>query len=107
MNNKDKQLDIFQQKQIQNKQETFTLEEALKQFEELKQIALGCFDKNGNPNIQAALRALENKAKIAGLYKDQKRGDNVFIKMNDIMLDGEQLRLNIGEDIFNGEEENV
>ncbi len=99
MNNNDKQLSIFHQKEIQNEQEIFTLEEALKQFEELKQIALGCFDKNGNPNIQAALRALENKAKIAGLYKETKKENNVFIKMNDITLDGEQLKLNIGEDI--------
>ena len=100
MNNKNEQLNIFQQNQIQNKQEVFTLEEALRQFEELKQVALSCFDKNGNPNVQAAIRALENKAKIAGLYKETKKENNVYIKMNDITLDGEQLKLNIGEDLL-------
>ena len=47
----------------QNKN-AFTVEEALGEFDELKQIALNCLDQNGNPNISAALRAVENMAKI-------------------------------------------
>ena len=78
----------------------FTLEEALKQFEELKEIALNCYDKNGNPNISAAIRAVENKAKIAGLYSKNEYKTTNFIKMNDITIDGEQLKLNIGEEYF-------
>lgn len=103
MSNENNQLSIFNQKQIQNQknQVKFSIDDALKQFEELRQIALNCYDKNGNPNIQAAIRAVENKAKIAGLYSDIKKTNNVFIKMNDITLDGEQLKLNIGEDIAN------
>ena len=100
MSDENNKLSIFNQKNIQkNKQEVFTLEEAIKQFEELKEIALNCFDKNGNPNIQAAIRALENKAKIAGLYNNTAKSNNIFVKMNDITLDGEQLKLDIGEDI--------
>ena len=76
----------------------FTLEDALKQFEELKEIALNCYDKNGNPNISAAIRAVENKAKIAGLYSKNEITTTNFIKMNEITIDGEQLKLNIGEE---------
>ena len=101
MNNENEQLSIFNKNQIQETKttEAFGLEKALMEFEELKQIALNCYDKNGNPNIQAAIRALENKAKIAGLYGNIKKDNNIFVKMNDITLDGKQLKLNIGEDL--------
>ena len=81
--------------------DNYNIEKALNEFEELKNIALNCYDKNGNPNISAALRAVENKAKIAGLY-----GKNDFkiaqvVSMKEIVLDGEQLKLDIGEDLLN------
>lgn len=75
--------------------------DALKEFDELKNIALNCFDKNGNPNISAALRALENKAKVAGLYTNTKQQPNCIVNMGEITIDGEQLKLNIGEDYLN------
>ena len=76
-------------------------EDALNEFEELKNIALNCYDKNGNPNISAALRAVENKAKIAGLYSKDGIKIAQVVSMKEIMLDGEQLKLNIGEDFLN------
>ncbi len=76
-------------------------EDAINEFEELKNIALNCYDKNGNPNISAALRAVENKAKIAGLYAKEGIKIANVVSMNEIMLDGEQLKLNIGEDLLN------
>ena len=81
-------------------QREYCLEDALRQFEELKEIALNCYDKNGNPNISAAIRAVENKAKIAGLYSKNEVNTTNFVKMNDITIDGEQLKLNIGEEFF-------
>jgi len=81
--------------------DNYNLEKALSEFEELKNIALNCYDKNGNPNIAAALRAAENKAKIAGLYaKNDLKVTNV-VSMNEITLDGQQLKLNIGDDLLN------
>lgn len=84
-----------------NKNREFTLEDALVQFEELKDIALSCFDKNGNPNISAAIRAVENKAKIAGLYSKNEINTQTVIRMGEITIDGRQLRLNIGDEYFN------
>ena len=88
-------------KKVKEDKTEFGLEDALRQFEELKEIALNCYDKNGNPNISAAIRAVENKAKIAGLYSKNETNTTNFIKMNEITIDGEQLKLNIGEEYFN------
>ena len=77
--------------------DNYSQEDAIKEFDELKNIALNCYDKNGNPNVAAAIRAAENKAKIAGLYgKNNVQIANV-VKMDEITIDGEQLKLNIGE----------
>lgn len=78
----------------------YTINDAIKEFDEIKNIALNCYDKNGNPNISAALRAIENKAKIAGLYKSGNIQVGSVVKMNEILIDGEQLKLNIGEDFL-------
>ena len=78
---------------------SYSINDAIKEFDELKEIALNSYDKNGNPNISAAIKAVELKAKIAGLYS---KNDTVqianVIKMNEISIDGEQLKLDIGED---------
>ena len=76
----------------------YSQEEAIKEFDELKNIALNCFDKNGNPNISAALRAVENKAKVANLYSQNNVEIGTVVKMGEITIDGQQLKLNIGED---------
>ncbi len=76
----------------------YTQEDAIKEFDELKNIALNCYDKNGNPNISAALRAVENKAKIANLYSQNNLEIGTVVKMNEITIDGKQLKLNIGEE---------
>ena len=89
--------------QFQNKisDKKYTIDDAIREFEELKNIALSCCDKNGNPNISAALRAAENKAKIAGLYSTSNHKETInTVKMGEIIIDTQQLKLNIGEDII-------
>lgn len=78
---------------------SYSIKDAIKEFDELKELALNSYDKNGNPNISAAIKAVEQKAKIAGLYSknDSLQIANV-IKMSEISIDGEQLKLDIGED---------
>lgn len=80
--------------------DNYSQEDALKEFDELKNMALNCFDKNGNPNINAAMRAVENKAKIAGFYSNKNLQIANVVSMKEILLDGQQLKLNIGEDIL-------
>ena len=83
---------------INEKHDTYNQNKAIEEFDELKKIALNCLDKNGNPNIGAALRAVENTAKIAGLYSQNNLEIGTVVKMGEIMIDGTQLKLNIGED---------
>lgn len=76
----------------------YSIQDAIKEFEELKNIALNCYDKNGNPNVMAAIRAAENKAKIAGLYSQNNMQIGTYVQMSQITIDGEQLKLSIGEE---------
>lgn len=83
-----------------SEKQIYTIQNAIKEFEELKNIALNCLDKNGNPNISAAMRAVENKAKIAGLYQNKAKDNTMLVQMSEIKINGEQLKLNIGEDLY-------
>lgn len=66
---------------------------------ELKMIALDCRDKYGNPNITAAIKATENKAKVCGLLKDQIIHSGNVTQMPSVLVNGKELTLNIGEDV--------
>ena len=85
---------------LNNSKINYCAQDALREFEELKNIALNCFDKNGNPNISVALKAVENKAKIANLYSQNNLEIDTIVKMSEVTIDGQQLKLNIGEDFI-------
>ena len=67
--------------------------------EELKLIALECRDKQGNPNVSAAIKADENKAKVCGLLKDQIIHSGSVTQMPSVVVNGKELELNIGEEV--------
>ena len=67
--------------------------------EELKLVALECRDKYGNPNVSAAIKADENKAKVCGLLKDQIVHSGNVTQMPSVVVNGEELVLNIGEGV--------
>ncbi len=69
---------------------------------ELKLMALECRDRYGNPNITAALKADENKAKVAGLLKDQIIHSGNVTQMPSVIVNGKELELNIGERVEEG-----
>jgi hypothetical protein len=66
---------------------------------ELKMIALDCKDKYGNPNITAAIKATENKAKVCGLLKDQIINNGSVVQMPSVTINGEEMSFNIGEEV--------
>ena len=67
--------------------------------EELKLVALECRDKYGNPNVSAAIKADESKAKVCGLLKDQIIHSGNVTQMPSVVVNGEELVLNIGEGV--------
>lgn len=73
-----------------------------KELEELQTIALKKFrDRQGNPNLSAAIKAVELKGKLAGLYKEaETEGTNqTFNVMGNIVVDGQKLEYEVGEHV--------
>lgn len=66
--------------------------------EEMKLIALECRDKQGNPNVNAAIKADENKAKVCGLLKDQIIHSGNVTQMPSVIVNGKELVLEVGEE---------
>ena len=67
-------------------------------------IALECRDRQGNPNVSAAIKADENKAKVCGLLKDQIIHSGNVTQMPSVVVNGEELVLNIGEGVEENEQ---
>lgn len=76
---------------------------ALQHFEELNEMktaAMKAKDRNMNPNVAVALKAVELKGKLAGLYSDNDNSESSnFTVMGDIKIDGKSLNYKVGDDI--------
>ncbi len=86
-------------KELENKTKKSSppsLLDIIEELDELKNIALNCFDKNGNPNISSAIKAVEAKSKIISNLNNNKSASTV-VQMGEVKIDGIQLKLNIGE----------
>lgn len=96
-------LNEFQKNQQKTVQEelNYKAQEHFDELNEMKEIALNCKDKYHNPNVNAAIKAVELKGKLAGLYKDNQENNenNVINVMGSISLDGKELKFNVGEDV--------
>lgn len=96
-------LEYYQQNQQEAIQEElkYSALDFFDECNELKMIALDCKDKNGNPNIAAAIKAVENKAKVCGFLKEQVIHSGSVTQMPSVIVNGEKLELNVGEDVGN------
>lgn len=96
-------LDYYQQNQQKAIKEElkYSALDFFDECNELKAIALESRDKNGNPNVAAAIKAVENKAKVCGLLKDQIIHSGTVTQMPSVVVNGEKLELNVGEDVNN------
>lgn len=92
-------LDYYEQNQVASVKEElkYSAIDFFDECNELKMIALDCRDKYGNPNIAAAIKATENKAKVCGFLKEQIINTGVVTQMPSVVVNGEDLVLNIGE----------
>lgn len=78
----------------------YSIDDAFKEFDEMKIIALESRDKDGRPNVSAANKAIEMKCKLKGLMKDDAQVNNsVVVQMGEVEVDGESFELKIGESI--------
>lgn len=78
----------------------YSIDDAFKEFDEMKIIALESRDKDGRPNVSAANKAIEMKCKLKGLMKEDAQVNNsVVVQMGEVEVDGESFELKIGESI--------
>lgn len=83
----------------------YSADDAFKECEELKMIALQSVDQYGRPNVSAANKAVEMKIKLKGLMKDDAPLTNsIVFEMGKVEIDGETLELNIGDGLDDSEE---
>ena len=77
----------------------YTIDDAFKECDDLKVIALESTDKNGNPNITGAYKAVEMKIKLKGLLQEDSGVNNsIVVQMPDVEINGKPFDINIGED---------
>ena len=66
--NEIKELKAIAKKKIEE-EFSYTAYDSFKKLQELQQLALNCFDKNGNPDVKTAIKAEELKGKLMGAYE--------------------------------------
>ncbi len=49
----------------------YSAKDCFDELEEMKNLALVCFDKAGNPNVNSAIKTIELKGKLAGHFVDK------------------------------------
>ena len=83
----------------------YSIRDCFDEINEMKQIALNCCDKSGNPNVNAAIKAVELKGKLAGNFdKEEKESTASQVTvMNEVFIDGEALEFSVGEQVENEE----
>ena len=78
----------------------YSVDDAFRECEELKIIALESRGKDGKPNVTGAIKAVEMKVKLKGLLSDDINLSNaITVQMGDVEVDGEQLKFDIGEEV--------
>ena len=78
----------------------YSIRDCFDEVNEMKKIALECKDKSGNPNVNAAIKAVELKGKLAGHFdKDDKEATTSQVTvMNNVVVDGQALNFEVGEE---------
>ena len=79
----------------------YSKNESFENLEAVQQMALNRKGKDDeiNPDISTFLKAEELKGKLCGLYSDSDKKGGSFNIMSTVKIDGEELKINVGEDI--------
>ena len=73
------------------KEFSYSIKESFKKLCEIQEMALNSLDKNGNPNLNALIKAEELKGKMFGLYKadNEQKNASYEISINRVPVDVE------------------
>lgn len=85
----------------------YTVDDAFKEYDDLKIIALESVDQYGRPNVAAANKAVEMKCRLKNLMADDSAINNsVVVQMGKVEVDGNALELEVGDEPKGIEKEN-
>ena len=78
----------------------YSIDDAFRECDELKTIALESTGKDGKPNVSGAIKAVEMKVKLKGLLSDDAQfNNNVIVHMSEVEVNGEKLDLKVGDEV--------
>ena len=78
----------------------YSINDAFKEFDDLKMIALESVDQYGRPNIAAANKAVEMKCRLKGLMNDEAQVNNsVVVEMGAVEVQGKEIKFDVGADV--------
>ncbi len=78
----------------------YSINDAFKEFDDLKMIALESVDQYGRPNIAAANKAIEMKCRLKGLMNDEAQVNNsVVVEMGAVEVQGKEIKFDVGADV--------
>lgn len=55
----------------------YSIKDCFNEVDEMKKIALDSLDKNGNPNVNAAIKAVELKGRLSGHFVEKQKVETV------------------------------
>lgn len=77
----------------------YTTQDCVNELNSLFTMAIESRDKNGNPNVSAAVKIVESKGKLYGLFKDQiQLSGGAIVQMGEVKAGEQTLSFNIGAD---------
>ncbi len=88
-------------KQISSEKIEYSKDASFENLKVVQEMALNRKGKNDeiSPDISIFLKAEELKGKLCGLYSDADKKGGSFNIMSTVKIDGEELKINVGEDI--------
>lgn len=89
------------QQETITKEVNYTITDAFEEFQEIQNRAM-----ESTKTLPIAVKAIENKAKLKGLYKEDNQQKAVQITtMGSVTVDGEPFELNVGKEVEDSEQE--
>lgn len=84
-------------KENTQKEIEYSVQDCMNELNSLITMAIESKDRQGNPNLSAALKGVELKGKLKSLFKDEAKSScNLTVKMGEIKAGEQPLTFNIG-----------
>lgn len=92
---------VRKKKSLKNNEFNYSKDKSFENLEAVQKMALNKKGKDDeiSPDISIFLKAEELKGKLCGLYSDKSKTYVPINLMGNVIIDGKELKLNVGEDV--------